>query len=111
VLKAVEIVGAQREGLDYVETFASTARAASVRMFMSVALERKLKLALGDAIKAFTQAEVDCLMFSDMPRGFEEDGFCLQLLMMLEGGKQGAHLWQELFSDVLTNKMKSFKFT
>ena len=26
---------------------------------MSVALERKLKLALGDAIKAFTQAEID----------------------------------------------------
>ena len=49
-----------------------------------------------DAVKAFTQAEVDCPLFAEMPEGFSRPDYCLRLLKAVEGIRQGAHLFYEL---------------
>ena len=97
---------AQRHGIDYEETFASTLRSVTIRVFFAVVNRLKLMLCQGDVVKAFTQAEMDYLVYTEMPKGFEEYGKCLQLLMNLEGSKQGAHLWQQMFATAMTDKLK-----
>ena len=96
----------QKKGIDYEATFASTIRAATVRLFFALVAKWDLDLALADVVKAFTQAELDKLIYTEMPQGFEQDGMCLQLFMSLEGMKQSAHLWQKMLADVLVNKLK-----
>ena len=46
-----------------------------------------------DAVKAFTQSDVDHLIYVEMPEGFGQDGYVLVLHKALEGIKQGAYLW------------------
>ena len=60
-----------------------------------------MKWGVGDAVKAFTQSEIDKLLYAEMPRGFEQEGMCLQILQSLEGSKQAAHLWQKMLSKAL----------
>ena len=95
----------QIEGVDYGETFASTIRGVTVRAFFAMAAKFKLKLALGDVVKAFTQAEADRDIYGEMPKGFEMPGYVLLFKQSLEGAKQAAHLWQNLLSDVLVKEL------
>ena len=78
----------QRPGIDYNETFAGTIRSTTVRMFFAVAAQKGLKLISADAVKAFTQSDIDCELYCEMPKGFEIPGKCLLLHMSLEGSKQ-----------------------
>ena len=55
-----------------------------------------------DAIKAFTQACVDKLLYVEMPEGFAIPGYVLELLRALEGIKQGANLFMKLNSSTWT---------
>lgn len=48
-----------------------------------------------DAVKAFTQSDVDHLIYVEMPEGFESQGCVLLLFKALEGIKQGAYLWYQ----------------
>ena len=89
----------QQAGIDYTETFAGTIRATTIRLFLSVVCKLNMELALIDAIKAFTQAEVDSLLYGEMPPGFEIPGMCLKFNMNIEGTKQGAHLWMKKLVD------------
>ena len=90
---------AQKEGIDFNETFAGTIRATTVRMFFAVVAQLDLDLGLVDALKAFTQSEIDCLLYCEMLKGFEIPGHCIRLNMALEGTKQAAHLWQTMLSN------------
>ena len=46
-----------------------------------------------DAVKAFTQSDVDAEIYVEMSEGFTFPGYVLKLRKALEGIKQGAHLW------------------
>ena len=46
-----------------------------------------------DAVKAFTQAELDRILYCEMPDGFAIPGYVLLLHKALEGIRQGANLW------------------
>ena len=85
---------AQRENVDYGETFASTIRAVTVRLVFAEACARDLMLGTIDVVKAFTQSEMHELLFTEQPTGFEVAGKICKLNMALEGTKQAAHLWQ-----------------
>ena len=91
----------QVKGIDYDQTFASTIRATTVRIFFNIVNQKGLNLLSIDVIKAFTLALVDREQSSEMPKGFEQAGKCLRLLQSLEGTKQGAFLWQQLLAEVL----------
>ena len=89
---------AQIEGVDYDETFASTLRGVTVRLLMAEACRMELKLVTIDVVKAFSQSELQEVLYVEQPHGFEVDGKVCKLNMALEGTKQAAHLWQQNLS-------------
>ena len=93
----------QIEGTEYKQTHASTLPAVSLRVFLVFIVAMMWKTDQIDAVKAFTQADVDCELFCEMPEGFTKgcEGFVLLLLKALEGIKQGAYLWAQLNRKVL----------
>lgn len=94
---------AQKEGVDYELTYASTLRATSFRLLMAVAAQFGLELRHIDVTKAFTQAELrDVDLYVEQPEGFAESGKVCHMRMALEGLKQSAHLWQRACADFLT---------
>ena len=54
-----------------------------------------------DAVKAFTQSEIDCDIYVEMPYGFAVPDHVLKLKKALEGIKQGAFLWFNRNRDAL----------
>ena len=93
---------AQREGIDYDLTYASTLRATSFRILIAIAAQYGLDLFHIDVTKAFTQAELDDVeLFVEQPDGFAEPGMVCRMLMALEGLKQSAHLWQNACAEFL----------
>ena len=61
--------------------------------FVSSLLRKDLETDSLDAVKAFTQSDVDRELYVAMPVGFAIAGYCLKLLKALEGIKQGSYLW------------------
>ena len=83
----------QIEGRDYDSVYAATPPAYSLRFWFTVVTDEGLDTDHIDAVKAFTQAEVDRKLYCEMPDGFLKEGWVLLLLKALEGIKQGAYLW------------------
>jgi len=77
---------------DFDKVFAATLPGIAFRFLLACIADEDLETDIIDAIKAFTQAEVDKDLFVEMPRGFETEGCVLFLLKALEGIKQGGHL-------------------
>ena len=95
---------AQKEGIDYDLTYASTLRATSFRILMAVAASFGLLLRHIDVTKAFTQAKLtDVELYVEQPEGFAEPGKVCHMLMALEGLKQSAHLWQRACADFMVS--------
>lgn len=78
---------------DYGRVFAANLAGVSFRLLMACIADEDLETDQLDAVKAFTQADVDCELYTDMPEGFESPGCVLKLKKALEGIKQGAYLW------------------
>ena len=93
----------QTEGIDYQDTFASTIRSDTVRLFFIEAAFHSYELLLGDVVKAFTHARMDEELYVDQPRGFEVEGMTCRLNQALEGTKQAAHLWMQYLTTAMTD--------
>ena len=61
----------QIQGNDYFETFAPTAKMSSVRMMMQVAAELDLIVHQLDVKTAYLNANLDCEIFMNQPKGYE----------------------------------------
>ena len=83
----------QMEGRDYDTVYAATPPAFALRYWFTCVGDEDLETDHIDAIKAFTQADLDRLLYCEMPDGFVLGGYVLLLLKALEGIKQGAYLW------------------
>lgn len=83
----------QVPGKDFDAVSAPTPPMFTLRMWLSIVGEEALWTDHIDAVKAFTQAELDRVLYCDMPDGFAIPGYVLKLLKALEGIKQGAALW------------------
>jgi hypothetical protein len=90
----------QVEGRDYDSVFAATLPGVSFRILCCCIADEDLDTDHIDAVKAFTQAGIDKQTFVECAEGFTVDdlppsksAYCLELLMALEGIKQGANLW------------------
>ena len=78
---------------DFDKTFASTLPGCCFRIWCSTVADEDLETDSIDAVKAFTQGDIDRELYVDMPIGFAIIGYCLLFLKALEGIKQGAFIW------------------
>ena len=75
----------QVEGVDYTEVFAATLSSTNFRIFCSLIAHLDWETDQLDAVKAFTQSDVDAEIYVEMPEGFAVDGHVLKLNKALEG--------------------------
>ena len=83
----------QVEGKDYDKTYAATLPGCCLRLWCSIVADENLETDSIDAVKAFTQSDVDRELHVEMPIGFAIPGYVLLLRKALEGIKQGSYLW------------------
>ena len=94
----------QRPGLDYNESFAPTFRPATLRIIIALAAVEDLELRSVDITSAFTNGDLDEVIYMKQPEGFEiggPDKVC-RLLKSLYGLKQSARQWNKKLHSVLT---------
>ena len=100
----------QVKGVDYTHSFSATLRATSFRLLLALAAGEKLKLEHFDVTNAFTQSDIDSVIYVEPPRGFEKydkDGksYVLKLKRALYGTKQASRMWQLKLRSHLINHM------
>ncbi|CAG7854428.1 Retrovirus-related Pol polyprotein from transposon TNT 1-94 Includes: RecName: Full=Protease; Includes: RecName: Full=Reverse transcriptase; Includes: RecName: Full=Endonuclease [Serendipita indica DSM 11827] len=98
---------AQREGIDYTETFAPTARFGAPRTIIALAALEDWELESVDISTAFLNGEIDAEVYMQKPEGVEFEGYegtswVLQLLKGLFGIKQGPRIWSVKLHTVLS---------
>ena len=101
----------QVQGVDYTHSFSATMRATSFRLLLAIAAGTKLKLDHFDVTSAFTQSEIDSIIYVRPPPGFEQydkNGkvMMLRLKKALYGTKQASRMWQLKLRTTLINKMR-----
>jgi hypothetical protein len=98
----------QREGLDYDDTYAPVAKFKSVRMLLSLAAHYNLKLKQLDFETAFLNAELDHVIYIELPEGFDSsidrNVYCIKLVKALYGLKQAPRQWYITINELL-NKL------
>jgi hypothetical protein len=99
---------AQREGVDYTETFAPTARFGALRTVIALAAMEDWELESVDISTAFLNGEIDAEVYMHKPEGVEFPGFegsewVLRLLKGLYGIKQGPRIWSQKLHTALTS--------
>ena len=75
----------QKAKVDYDEVYAHSLPAVCFRLFVSILADEDLESDQIDAIKAFTQADLDRDLYCNMPEGFSIPGHVLHLHKCLEG--------------------------
>ena len=83
-------------GQNFFETFAPTAKLASVRMLMQVSVQENLTLHQMDVKTAYLHAPLDCEIYVDIPDGFKQAGYCWRLNKSLYGLKQSGRNWNKI---------------
>ena len=86
----------QIEGKYLKDIYASTLSAPSFRLWVITVNDERMLTDKIDAVKAFTQAKVDCDLYGQMPEGFSLPDHCLHFFKALEGIRQAAHLFYKL---------------
>ena len=93
---------AQKQGIDYNETFSPVVRFETVRFVISIAAREHLHLGKFDVKTAFLYGELDELIFMFQPEGFSDGtSRVCQLQKSLYGLKQASRNWFELFTEFL----------
>ena len=85
----------QRQGIDYHETFAPTPRPETGRIILVLAHQLGWHRKQGDVPTAFLNPDLNIDLFMELPKGYEKDGYVIQLHKGLYGLKQAAALWYD----------------
>ena len=96
----------QQHGVDYFEIFANTGKYKSLRVLLSIAARKDLELRQLDVPQAFTQAELDEVVYMEMPDGYKIPGTVCKLTRSLYGLKQSPRNWYKLFSSYIKTTLK-----
>src|ERR1700678_2295352 len=88
---------AQRPGIDYFETFASTMRHATIRVILALAAIEDLELRSVEISHAFINSEIDTDVYMAQPYGFVQHDaeYVCKLYKSIYGLKQSPRLWSE----------------
>jgi len=95
----------QKQGVDYHEVFASTGKYKTLRVMLSLAARRDMRLVQMDVPSAFVRADLEEEVFMEMPPGFEQPGMVCKLLKSLYGLKQSPRNWYKLLSSFIANEL------
>jgi hypothetical protein len=91
--------GKQVKGVHYWETFAPVVRWSSIRLFLTLAAINKWRTRQVDFVLAYPQADIETVMYMEIPKGFEfnesRDTHCLRLKKNLYGQKQAGRVWNQ----------------
>jgi hypothetical protein len=103
--------GKQKHGVNYWETYSPVVNWFSIRLCLILTLICGWKTRQIDFVLAFPQAEVECDLFMQLPRGLVFPGFhrsthCLKLKKNLYGQKQAGRVWNHHLVNGLVNKLK-----
>ena len=96
----------QVHGVDYTHSFSATMRATSFRLLLALAAGTHLRLDHFDVTSAFTQSDIDSLIYVRPPLGYEQydkkgNLLLLKLKKALYGTKQASRMWQLKLRDTL----------
>jgi hypothetical protein len=102
--------GKQTHGVNYWETYSPVVNWFSIRLCLIMALLFKWKTRQIDFVLAFPQADVECDIFIELPRGVTFSGvhrstYCLKLIKNLYGTKQAGRVWNQHLVDGLVGKL------
>lgn len=92
----------QREGIDYVETYAPTASPKSERMIFTISAMEDYEIVNFDVNTAFLYADIVEELYVLSPPGFPTKCKYLRLLKALYGLKQAAREWNKKYDKVIT---------
>ena len=95
----------QKHGIDYFETFASTAMYKTLRLMLSLVAMWDYELVQMDVPEAFLNAELDEEVYMQMPPGYEKPSTVLRLLKSLYGLCQSPRNWGKLIHGFVTNDL------
>ena len=103
--------GKQTYGVNYWETYSPVVNWFSIRLCLIMTLLFNWKTRQIDFVLAFPQADVECDLFVEFPRGVTFPGVnrsthCLKLLKNLYGTKQAGRVWNQHLVDGLVDKLK-----
>ena len=98
----------QVENVDYFETYAPTARITSIRMLMQISVQYDLFIHQMDVKNAYLNADIDCEIFVEQPKGFERQGkggerLVCKLKKSLYGLKQSGRNWNYVLHKFLVD--------
>lgn len=93
----------QKEGIDFRETFAPTARFTSLMILFSVAVKKKWHIRGFDIVAAYPHSPIDEVVYIKPAEGYplKDKSKVLKLIKALYGTKQAARCWWKHFSTVL----------
>jgi hypothetical protein len=92
----------QKEGVDYDETFASTAGRTTVRAFLAMVACKGYKTRQLDVSTVFLYGNVDKPIFMRQPLGHDDgSGRVCRLIRSLYGLKQASRIWQKRLEESL----------
>ena len=87
---------AQREGVDFFETFSLCPSVTSIRLLAAIACELGLNLCHFDAEQAFVQSELKEIVFIRLPQGCGTlSGMSVELSRSLYGLRQASRTWHQ----------------
>lgn len=92
---------AQREGIDYEETFSPVVRYTSLRYLLSIAAQFDLDIEQLDAVSAFLQGDVEEELFMVQPKEFAENSKVCRLKKAIYGLKQASRQWNKKLDQAL----------
>jgi hypothetical protein len=102
--------GKQKQGVNYWETYSPVVNWISIRLCLILTLLLRWKTRQIDFVLAFPQAEVECDIFMQLPRGVVFQGVhrathCLKLKKNMYGQKQAGRVWNNHLVKGLTTKL------
>jgi hypothetical protein len=103
--------GQQTHGVNYWETHSPVVNWYSIRLCLTMVLLHGWKTRQLDFVLAFPQADVECDIFIELPRGVVFPGahrstHCLKLIKNLYGTKQAGRVWNQHLVDGLVGKLQ-----
>lgn len=93
----------QKEGLDYIDTFATVVKPVSYKALMGISVKRGLAIYHMDVVTAFLYGFLDELIYVTQPIMFETGGSHMVCLLRkaLYGLKQSPRVWYQTLQDFL----------
>lgn len=94
----------QREGVDFVETFAPVATTNSIRLLLAISVVKQLAFQAFDVTTAFLNGELKETIYIEAPKGLQVPANkCLRLQRALYGLKQAPCAWNSKFKTTMAD--------